>query len=100
MKVKDFIIEYTGGGIHIAYGSFEDGTYFAIGSEALLIYDEDEYAAMEDENYDGYTWEQQHLINSYEYTNKNHSNVLQQLFDRTTDSCKYTIDLFGSVVND
>lgn len=103
MKVKDFVIENTGGGIYVAWGSFEDGTYFAIGSEDMFIYDEDEYAAMNESNYDGYGWELQHTIKSYpnyDGLNKEYLDVLQQLFDKTTDSYKYTIDLFGSVVND
>ena len=100
LQVKDFQIENTGGGIHVAWGSFTNGTYFSIGSEALFIYDEDEYKAMDNDNYDGYTWEQKHLIKeygNYEGINEEYLNVLNQIWDKCTDSFKYQLDLFESI---
>ena len=94
MKVKDFRIENTGGHIYVAWGEFEDGNYFAIGSDLLLIYDEDEYAAMEEEGYDGYEWENQHTINSYSYGYGEFMNVLKQIYDKTD---MHDIDLFESI---
>lgn len=93
MKVKDFVIEQTGGYVYVAWGSFEDGTYFSISSDALFVYDADEYVAMDDDNYDGYTWEQQHIINSYDYTSNEYYYVLIQLWDKTKEN-ERMIDLF------
>ncbi len=94
MNVKEFKIENTGGNIYVAWGSFEDGNYFAMGSEILLVYDEDEYIAMDREDYDGYTWQQQHCIDSYNYDSKEYDEVLMQIYNKCNDSYKYMYDLF------
>lgn len=100
MEVKDYIIEYTGGNIYVAWGSFKDGRYFSIGSDMLFVYDEDEYVAMNDEEYDGYTWEQQHCLASYDYTASEYKNVLSQIFETYKSSEKYRMDLFDAINNE
>lgn len=99
MKVKDFVIEQTGGYVYVAWGSFEDGTYFSISSDALFVYDADEYAAMDDDNFDGYTWEQQHIIKEYDndYINKEYIDVLIQIWNKCSYADKYSYDLFWSI---
>ena len=90
MKVKDFIIEYTGGGIYIAWGSFENGNYFAIGNDLLNIYDEDEFVAMDSSEYqkDSYAWQLKHTIDSCSNDNKMHLDVLKQIYDKCSDKDK------------
>lgn len=90
MIVKDFVIENTGGGIYVAWGSFEDGNYFAIGDELLCIYDEDEYRAMDSVEYqnDSYTWQLKHTIDSFGYDDKMYLDVLKQIYDKCSDKEK------------
>lgn len=97
MIVKDFKIENTGGNIYVAWGSFENGTYFAMGSEILLVYDEDEYEAMDKDDYDGYTWQQLHCIDNYNYDSKEYEDVLMQIYNKCDDSYKYMYDLFSNI---
>lgn len=97
MKVKDFVIEQTGGYVYVAWGSFEDGTYFSISNDILVVYDEDEYKAMDNEDYDGYEWENEHTINSYSYQLDEFKNVLKQIYDKCEDSNKSLYDLFHSI---
>lgn len=100
MKVKNFIIENTGGNVYVSWGSFKDGTYFAISSDILLIYDEDEYEEMNKSDYDGYAWEQQHCINSYNYDNKKYKEVLKQIYNKCNDSYKNMYDLFSDLIKE
>lgn len=101
--VEDFKIENTGGNIYIAWGSFTNGTYFAIGEDLLLIYDEDEYKAMSNENYDGYTWEQEHIIESFANCKEVKESydifmyVLKQVWDKCTFIDKSFLDLFSEI---
>lgn len=97
MKVKDFVVEQTGGYVYVAWGSFEDGTYFAISCDCLLVYDEDEYKAMDNEDFDGYEWENEHTINSYSYQEDEYKNVLRQVFDKYEDNNKAFYDLFRGI---
>ncbi len=97
MEVKEFIIEQTGGYVYVAWGQFNNGNYFAISSDILLIYDEDERKVMDAEDYDGYTWQQQHTIASYSYDTKEFAEVLNQLWVKCTYSDKYGYDLFSSI---
>lgn len=59
-KVKDFDLEYTGGGISVAYGIYDNGLGFSIGSDLLFVYDED--ARNEFVADDGVTWEEEHTV--------------------------------------
>lgn len=97
LKVKNCVVENTGGGIYVAWGSFEDGRYFAIGDEILLIYDEDEYKAMDNEDYDGYTWQNEHIIDSYSYELDEFKYVLKQVYDLCDYSMKDCLDLFSGM---
>lgn len=102
LKVKDFIIEQTGGHIYVAWGSFENGTYFAIGSDSLFIYDEDEYKAMDNDNYDGYEWEQKHFLGeygNYEGLNNEYLYVLKQVYNKCKDKDKDCYDMFYSITH-
>ena len=93
LKVKDCVIENTGGYVYVAWGSFENGTYFAISDDILLIYDEDEYKAMDNEDYDGYEWENEHLIDSYSYLLDEFKYVLKQVYEKSDFDCS----LFNSL---
>jgi len=97
MKVKSFIIENSGGNIFVAWGEFDNGTYFSIGSDLLMVFDENEYMAMESDDFDGYTWEENHTINSYSYTCEEYLDVLKQLYKRTSI---HSIDLFNEIEKD
>lgn len=90
MIVKDFVIENTGGGIYVAWGSFENGNYFAIGDELLMIYDEDEFVAMDSSEYqkDSYTWQLKHTIDSCSNDDKMYLDVLKQIYDRCSEKDK------------
>lgn len=96
MNVKRFEIENTGGNIYVAWGEFEDGTFFAIGDDILMVYDEDEYAAMDSDDYDGYTWQQSHTIKSFvgDANNETYMNVLKQIYNQTQN---HYIDLFKHI---
>ena len=97
MKVKDFEIEQTGGYVYVAWGSFENNTYFSISSDILVIYDEDEYKLMYNDDFDAYTWEQEHIIESYSYECEEFKDVLEQLWERYPSSSKFFYDLFQSI---
>lgn len=94
MKVKEFKIENTGGNIYVAWGSFEDGTYFAIGNDILNIYDEDEYKAMYNDDYDGYEWQMKHTINGYVYEQDEYKNIIKQIYNKYENPNKDFYDLF------
>lgn len=98
MIVKKFNIEYTGGGIYVAFGELDDNTFFTISEEGLSQYDQDEYKAMNDPSYDGYTWEQEHMISSCDYTNDKYISILQQIYDKCKVINKESYDLFNSIV--
>lgn len=93
-EVKDFVIEQTGGYVYVAWGSFTNKTYFCIGSDIVLIYDKDEYKAMDKENYDGYEWEQKHTIESYSYDSKEYKYILKQIYNKYENKAKDMMDLF------
>lgn len=83
-KVKDFDLEYTGGGITVAYGVYTNGLGFAIGSDLLFLYDEDARNQFEDD--DDVEWQETHsLFDDYgmgltEKTNL-FQTTLKQVFD-------------------
>lgn len=97
MKVKEFNIENTGGNVYVCWGEFEEGNFFAISDEILLIYDEDEYIAMDNEDYDGYTWQTQHTIDSYNYDCEEYLDVLKQIYDKTPNK---SLGLFFNIENE
>lgn len=97
MIVKDFIIEQTGGYVYVAWGSFTNGTYFSISSDILLVYDKDERDVIDNEDYDLYEWEQEHLINSYSFETAEFKDVLNQVYNKSTETDKMMYDLFSSI---
>lgn len=85
-KVEDFIIENTGGNVNVAWGSLEDGRYFALGCEVLNIYDKDEYEAMNEEDYDGgYEWQLKHTLESYSFEMDEYKEIQKQLYERCSE---------------
>lgn len=97
MKVRDFIIENTGGNVYVAWGSFEEGNFFAISSDLVIIYDADEYKAMETDEYeDGYEWEQRHMVDSYSYEMPEYKDIQRQIYDRCTIGEKM-VDIFSDI---
>lgn len=96
LKVENFVIEYTGGGVYIAYGKFTNNLYFSIGCDIICIYDEDEYKAMEDDKYwnDPYEWEQKHFVKDIVINEKIHRNILKQIYKMCKDKYKDEMDLF------
>lgn len=96
-KVKDFIIENTGGSVYVAWGGFEDGTFFAISSDLILIYDEDEYKAMDTDEYkDGYEWQLKHIIDSYSFEMDEYKDIQRQIYNRCTAGEKM-VDIFWDI---
>lgn len=96
--VQDCVVEQTGGYVYVAWGSFlNKELYFAISSEILIIYDADEYKAMEKENYDGYEWEQKHEVESFSYLTDTFKDVLEQVYLKCDYKDKDLYDLFGSI---
>lgn len=94
-KVKEFKIEQTGGYVYVAWGSFTNETYFSIGSDGLMVYDEDEYIMLakqdEDETFDLYTWEQAHLIDMYDFTTDTYKAVIKQIYDKLSNTEKLNL---------
>ena len=95
-KVKDFTIENTGGNVYVAWGEFLDGTFFAISSDLVMIYDANEYTAMNEDGYDGYTWENEHTIESYSYETDEYKDIQRQIYDRCTTGEKM-VDIFCDI---
>lgn len=95
--VKDFTIEYTGGGVFVAYGAFTNGTYFSLGADLVVIYDEDEYAAIGTDEYeDGYEWELKHELESYGYDMPQYKYIQLQLYNRCSKgerNCDIFLDI-------
>lgn len=62
MKIKNAIPEYTGGGIYIIYGAFEDGNYFMIDAceYDVRILNADPYADYDESCYP--EWQEEHLV--------------------------------------
>ena len=58
--VKSCDVEYTGGGITIAYGIYTNGIGFSIGSDLLFLYDED--ARNQFEVDDDVEWQETHIL--------------------------------------
>lgn len=79
MKVKNSLIENTGGNVFVGYGQFENGKYFAISDDILIISDKDIYKAHYDDNIDDYEWEQENLIDRYSFDTEEHTSVLKQV---------------------
>ena len=94
LKVENFVIEYTGGGVYVAYGKFTNNLYFSIGCDCIFIYDEDEHKEIENNNYDLYEWEQEHLIKDIVVNEKQHRNILKQIYKMCKDKYKDEMDLF------
>lgn len=95
LKVDNFIIENTGGSVYVAYGRFTNGLYFSIGCDLICVYDEDEYKAMDDDNYweDPYEWEMSHIV-ELNITESQHKEILKQIYDKYECSYKDELDLF------
>ena len=58
--VKDCDVEYTGGGISVAFGVYTNGLGFSIGDWDIIIYDEDSRHQFETDDYAA--WEEEHII--------------------------------------
>lgn len=58
--VKDVDVEHTGGNIWVAFGVYDNGLGFSLGSDLLFIYDED--ARKEWDAEDQYEWENEHIV--------------------------------------
>jgi len=97
-SVKDFVIENTGGNVYVAWGSFENGFYFAISSDLVMIYDMDEYKAMETEEYqeDSYKWELKHVVESYSYEMPQYKYIQLQIYNRCSNYEKM-VDIFSDI---
>lgn len=95
--VKDFVIENTGGNVYVAWGSFKNGFYFALSSDIVIIYDMDEYKAMETEEYgDGYEWEQKHEVESFSFEEAEYIYIQLQVYDKCTTGEKM-VDIFYGI---
>ena len=90
MNVKDFDIEYTGGGVYVAYGCLENGLGFSIGADLLCLYDEDERPILDDDTVDLCEWEEKHQI----YKEDNFDKILKQIYEKCMDNDKDEMDLF------
>ena len=100
MKVLDVKVEYTGSGIYVAWGSLDNGNFFSISSDAMYEYDEDEYKAMDEEDYDAYEWENIHIVASYMPSGIGYKEVIKQVYDKCDDSDKDTFDIFKAINGD
>lgn len=79
-KVKTYIVENTGGYTMVAMGQLANGKYFALSDELLGIYDEDYHQAYLDELTVGETdWEEEHLIDFYDYESAEYKIVKNQI---------------------
>lgn len=93
-------LEYTGGGITLAYGKFSNGTYFTMGEDYIYIYDEDESKAIDELDGDTYDWEQEHLIDSFSSDDPRFKVILKKVYDLCDDSDKDETDLFHNLNED
>lgn len=59
-EVKDYDLEYTGGGISVAFGVYTNGLGFSIGDWDIIIYDDDARKQFEVDDYAA--WEDEHNI--------------------------------------
>lgn len=59
-EVKDYDLEYTGGGIYVAFGVYTNGLGFSIGDWDIIIYDDDARKQFEVDDYAA--WEDEHNI--------------------------------------
>lgn len=77
-KVKQYNKENTGGNTIVAMGQFEDGTYFGLGDETLILFDEDyheAYLTLEDTS----DWQEEHKIKYYDYYDEEYNLVANQI---------------------
>lgn len=88
-----FGIEYTGGGVYIAYGQFSNGLYFTIGCDCIFCYNENEWNILDNENVDVYEWEQQHQI-KLSINEQQFLDILKQVYNKCNDKDKDSMDLF------
>ena len=66
LKVKNYNIENTGGNTLVIMGQLENGNYFGLGDEWLVIFDANYHQAYLDGLTGGETdWEEEHTIDSY-----------------------------------
>lgn len=82
LKVETCIVEQTGGYVYVGYGRLANGTYYAISSDLVSLYDEDIYAYEYDENgrndVDSYNWEMDHMVGGYDYNDPEYKVILKQ----------------------
>ena len=83
LKVKNYVAENTGGNTIVYMGQFEDGNYFRLGDENLVIFDDDYHQAYLDELTAGETdWEEVHMIDSYYYDSDEYKQVYNQIHSK------------------
>lgn len=97
--VDECDVEYTGGGITVAYGTFTEKPYcFSIGSDMLFVYDADERELFYDDDADWAEWEDEHNVlgDNFGFTDDSpvFQSVLKQVYDKCTDPSKDDLDIF------
>lgn len=78
--------EMTGGNCYVYYGRFSDGTYFSFCLNTFIIWNADYGITFTQEFYDEtegdtYQWEQDHLLEIYNYPSKEVDSYVEQTFE-------------------
>ena len=85
-KVIEAHQELTGGNCYVFFGKFNDGTYFSFGLDTFIIWDADYGITFTQEFYDEtegdtYQWEQDHLLEKYNYPSKEIEPYVEQTLE-------------------
>ena len=72
-------VENTGGGTLIEFGRFENGLYYGLNEETLVIYNDDYHQAyLNQDEEDFYQWQEDHIINAFDPDDMEYSIVAGQ----------------------
>lgn len=96
-EVKEFNIKDTGGNTIVIWGSFTDGKYFSIGSDNVIINDDDERKYMYEEDYEWEEFTSKHFLEEYLYDNEEYIDILKQIYNMCNENEKklYLFDDLG-----
>lgn len=92
--IKSYTVENTGGGTLVAMGTLENGKYFGLSNENLVIFDENYHLAYLDMDSDDLTdWEEEHAVEFYNEEEDEYYAVANQIKEFKKEKIEETEEL-------